>query len=771
MTSRLDRYNLDAGGVSQPAPSGGGTFKKILKNAATSTQQYDQAANAGIVDPRTPAEIAAAQAAPRTDQQQNQFMQLGQLPTTASTQAPANAPQGYGGAPTAATQAAYAASRSGQMDNARGLGEAMAVRGGNVYDSQAGTASNFQQLGAGYQTTAPSITGGAQTYGGAPPAPAPRGGSGGFLDPGILNGAPQGGGGGAPAGQPAFNLGYQNQAQQHAGVGNVDPGSLGGVNNVMGQLGGAPGNVAGQLGGGYQVGGVANVAGRLGAAPQVGNVGDIRMGAGPANVAGQLGNLGLSSQNQQGMMGRLEGFLDGPQGPSIAEAQLQQGQADNMASLIGAARSGRGGAGSQAQALRGAISEGGAIASDTMGQMATLRAQEEDMLKNRQLSAIGLGGELGTAMRGQDLAFRGQDLSALQGDQSTQLGTRGQDLSGAMANQSTRTALEGLRAQTALGARGQDLSALQGDQSTGLGLEGLRANTSVATRGQDLSALQGDQSTQLGARGQNLQGLTADQSAQLGMRGQNLSALQGNQATALGTRGQDVTQELGLAGTNATIRGQDINALTSDADRALQAQQLALEGQLGYGRLGNEAMGQGLDFLGRAGDQALTGENIAQNTYNQGANRDVQLTLGNQASDTSRQNTIDQINAQPTFLEQLAVNTAGGAIGGISSAGTKAALASDRAAKVEIADATDADLEELLELFEPQTFEYADPSAHGAGRFFGGMAQDLQQSRLGRTMVVRRPDGFLGVDDARAGMAALAAVAMIHRKLRAAGAV
>jgi hypothetical protein len=36
------------------------------------------------------------------------------------------------------------------------------------------------------------------------------------------------------------------------------------------------------------------------------------------------------------------------------------------------------------------------------------------MLRNRQLSAIGLGGEMSTAARGQDLAFRGQNLSEAQ---------------------------------------------------------------------------------------------------------------------------------------------------------------------------------------------------------------------------------------------------------------------------------------------------------------------------------------------------------------------
>lgn len=445
-----------------------------------------------------------------------------------------------------------------------------------------------------------------------------------------------------------FGVGQRQGYSQMGGVQQVNPGSLGGVSNVAGQLGAAPGNIAGRLGGAPTIGNVGNIAGQLGAAPQVGDVGNIQMGAGPGNIAGLLSNMGQSSEGQAGMMQRLEGFLDQEQGPSIAQAQLQQAQADNMAQLIGAARSGRGGAGSQAQALRGAISEGGAIASDTAGQMATLRAQEEDMLRNRQLAGIGLGGQLATSMRGQDIDYRGQDLGALMSDQATQLGTRGQDLQGAMANQSTQTALEGLRANTALGARGQNLSALQGDQSTQAQLAAARGQLALGARGQDLGALQSDQSTALGARGQNLGALTADQAAQLGMRGQNLSALQGNQSTALGARGQDITQQLGMGNINATLRGQDANVLMSDADRALNAQDLGLRGQLGFGNLANTATGQGLDFLGQANQQGLTAEQMAQDAINN-ANRN--------------QTMIDVANiGDPSLLESLGgplINTAG----------------------------------------------------------------------------------------------------------------
>lgn len=638
--------------------------------------------------------------------------------------APPQTIPGSGGQLTSAAAAVTPQSITEQTASARAAGAAAGAAGQSAYEQQQQTASGYQGAGQGYQVTAGNVAsgggyttpaqGGAAPQGGGYNGPAPVFGQGGGGNTSLFGPTT---GGQSPQGQPAqqapsgpgFNIGYQQQAQQYAAPGMVDPSQLGNVSGVMSQLGGGPANVAGQLGQGYQVGNVgdiagqlgqgyqvgnvANVAGQLGQGYQVGDVGDIQMGAAPGNVAGQLGNMGQSSGAQQGMLGRLEGFLDTPDGPSIAQAQLQQSQADNMASLIGAARSGRGGAGAQAQALRGAISEGGAIASDTVGQMATLRAQEEDMLRNRQLNAIGMGGQLTTNMRGQDLSYRGQDLSALQGDQSTQLGARGQDLTGAMANQSTQSALEQLRANTAVNTRGQDLSALQGDQGTQLGLEQTRANTAVNTRGQDLSALTADQATQLGlqdigartatttrqqdlsalqgdqtsavdVRGQNVQGLSADQLAQVNMRNQNLGALQGNQTTQSNTRGQDINQETSLAATNAQLRGQDANVMTADADRQLNAQDLALQGQLGFGGLANDATATGLQALGQSQNQQLIGEGMAQDAQNNLRSNQTSIANTNTMADAAIVQQQNALNAAPEPWEQALYGALGSVAGG-----------------------------------------------------------------------------------------------------------
>jgi hypothetical protein len=695
------------------------------------------------------------------------------------------------------------------------LGANLQGQGAQVANQQSQQAANFNAAGQGFNATSQNVSGNGFNVG---------------------QRQPMGGGTAAPRALSPSQLGATPQA---AAVGNV-AGQLGGgpqvgqVGNIAGQLGGAPGavnpgslgaisNVANGLGGGYQVGNVGGISSRLGGAPQVGDVGNIQMGSGPGSVMPQLGNMGQTNGDQAGMMSRLNGFLDSPDGPSVAEAQLKQAQAGNMADLIGAARSGRGGAGASAQALRGAMSEGSAIMSDTAGQLATLRAQEADMLKNRQLSAIGLGGDMATAARGQDLSFRGQDLSALQGDQSTQLGARGQDLQGAMANQSTQTALEQLRANTALGARGQDLSALQGDQSTALGLEGLRANTSVAQRGQDLSALtadqqasvaargqnlsalQGNQATSLGARGQDLGALTADQgtqaqlalgqlqaslgargqdlsalqgdqatAAQMGLgnlqaslsgRGQDLSLLQGNQATALGSRGQDVQRELGLANVNMGLRGQDAAVLTGDADRDLASQRLGLDAGLGYGGLANQANQIGLNHLSQANQQGILAQGMSNDMVSGLLNN--QTSIHNQ--DLAGRYGVKAADAgtpeQMGFWEQMALNTVGGASQGLGTAAGAAAL-SDERAKTDISS-LDA-ISEHLRGAPGYRYRYKDGFGEDPGvEHAGPMAQDLERGPFGKALVKKGTDGLRRVDTSRLSLVNHAALASMRSELDA----
>lgn len=107
---------------------------------------------------------------------------------------------------------------------------------------------------------------------------------------------------------------------------------------------------------------------------------------------------------------------------------------------------------------------------------------------------------------------------------------------------------------------------------------------------------------------------------------------------------------------------------------------------------------------------------------------------------------------------------AGGLLGaGIGAAATVAK--SDRRAKTQIADTTDEDLESLLGSLKSQTFRYKS-AKDGVGRNLGVMAQDLQKTDLGSTMVSKGPDADLQVDTGKAGLAALSGLALVYDKLK-----
>jgi hypothetical protein len=82
----------------------------------------------------------------------------------------------------------------------------------------------------------------------------------------------------------------------------------------------------------------------------------------------------------------------------------------------------------------------------------------------------------------------------------------------------------------------------------------------------------------------------------------------------------------------------------------------------------------------------------------------------------------------------------------------------DERLKTNIEEISKEDLAELRSTIKAYKFRYKD-SKHGIGDFIGPMAQDLQKSKLGRTMVFADYDGHLQVDLHRAMMVFLASMA------------
>ena len=164
----------------------------------------------------------------------------------------------------------------------------------------------------------------------------------------------------------------------------------------------------------------------------------------------RIRQFGERPQRQEDIIGQLQGFMQQPQGPSVAEQQMLRGRDQAMSDALSLARSGRGGAGAQARALRGAMAENAATQAGSARDLGLLRAQEQDMQQQRQLQALGqMGGlaggidqnvlqSLGLAsgaardIRGQGIQERGQDVTQRTGDLSFLEGLIGQttDLTG-----------------------------------------------------------------------------------------------------------------------------------------------------------------------------------------------------------------------------------------------------------------------------------------------------------------------------------------------------
>lgn len=568
-----------------------------------------------------------------------------------------------------------------------GVADQMRQSGQDVYGQQQAQANQFQQRSMQNPAQAQSVFGGS-----APPAPqVPQGPAPGGINPSQLYGTVQGLQGMAQGQYSPTSL------QQMAGAAQALRGQqTGGPGNVQGfALPGQPGAVAGQLGGTPQaVGAGANVAGQL--------------GAGPGNVYGTMGNMGGAAGDQQNMLGRLQGFLDQGTDPSIAQAQLQQAQANNAANLIGAARSARGGPGAVAAAMRGAISEGSAIGSDTAGQMATLRAQEADMQRQRQLQGIGLGGQLAGDIRAGDQAYRGQDIQQALADQSTQLG-----------------------------ARGQDLNALLADQASGNQLA--LANLEAALAG----------------------------------RGQNLQALQGDQSSALGARGQDVNALLGQMQQNVVQRGQTLDTMSADAQRNLDAQGMNMQRELGMAGLGVQSQGQGLDYLSQAQQRGLMGEGAALDFYSQMAGL-AQENLASQRNYAIGQQTNQQRDtaSERDFWAQLIGGglSAGGAVG----AAALMPATSDETEKTDIEPLSrlkalaDNPASEVLRKAPGYRYRYREGNVVGEDPsvpHIGPMAQDLEKTPVGRSLVLQGPHGKKMVNTSRLALVNHAALSGMRDEL------
>lgn len=156
------------------------------------------------------------------------------------------------------------------------------------------------------------------------------------------------------------------------------------------------------------------------------------------------------------------------------------------------------------------------------------------------------------------------------------------------------------------------------------------------------------------------------------------------------------------------------NRFNSDRDRRFNR----LSSLAGIGQTANTQIGQaGMNY----------GNSVAGN----------EIGMGNAAG----ANYIAQGNKMGTMFNNMI-----GAGATVAAAGVKA---SDERLKTDIAPVNKDDLAEMKAALKAYSYKYKD-SKYGDGEFIGIMAQDLEKSKLGKTLVVEDENGFKMIDLGRA---------------------
>lgn len=149
------------------------------------------------------------------------------------------------------------------------------------------------------------------------------------------------------------------------------------------------GALAAQSGIGSQARGYGTQAGNRAIAPTAGYAGAQGDMQGQQRSAGQLAGYGAQLQRMAGQ----------PEGPSAAQAQLQQGTNQALAGQLALMRSG-GTAGQSAAAGDSARFNAAGLQANQANAAAALRAQENAQYRDRQLSTMGLAGQMQSAAGG-----------------------------------------------------------------------------------------------------------------------------------------------------------------------------------------------------------------------------------------------------------------------------------------------------------------------------------------------------------------------------------
>lgn len=419
---------------------------------------------------------------------------------------------------------------------------------------------------------------------------------------------------------------------------------------------------------------------------------------------------------QAGLISRLEAAERG-EGPSLAQSQLRQATDRNLSQLMGmqAAVRGRATGALQQRQLMGAQS---AAQQDAAIQSADLRMREQLAAREQ------LAGVAGQA-RGQDIGLRGQDI----GLESTQAGMN-------LQREQFNTAAENARRA---------------------------ANTGYEQQA-NLANLASQNSTQA----------LREQLAQ--------------QYMAQGMTQEEANRRAETEALNVALKQQE------DANKRAHERYLTEEAQPG---LGDQILGVASQAIGGAamgaGAALASDVNAKTNIQPAGAIQPMGSNVPDLGVMEAKLKPMSEDDEAESFLskfgkslyksdmgstlgngfKQMAYGLTNKLMGG--SAPTpdvssdmmgKTNVVSDKNKKMNAETKPKSESDEFLQSLKAYTWDYKNPMKHGSGRHLGVMAQDLEKTPYGRSMVFDTPDGKK-VDAGKLANAAMASILSLDERLKA----
>lgn len=453
----------------------------------------------------------------------------------------------------------------------------------------------------------------------------------------------------------------------------------------------------------------------VGPAAQIGPVGQI------SATGVQAGAIDTAPQaqfrtGQEGLIQRLQG-VDAGTAPSAAQAQLQRAYEDAASQQLAMVGMNHG-RGANA-ALRTAGRTVASLQSKAALDAAQVRAQEAATARGQEADVLGQGrsADIGLATTGAQLQQQASTTTAqlaLEAAKSNQ----GANVDVAKANVEAQNQLTALQAQIssqggiANAEQANQLKALQAQLST-------QTATTNAEQQNQLNSLQAQLSTSTSVANMQARNQLTALQAQIQAQGGIATAEQQNQLTSLQAQLSSATNIANANNANTTARqwsAQETQTNLANLDAQLKARGMDDQQRDEYLRAYLAANGQVLDV---------------DTAYN--AQQAGQKSTGEKAAG---------------YVEE------GAKIG----AALAPLAASDRRVKENIRDAPAEDEDEFLDTLAGAYFQYKNRK-HGDGTFYGPMAQDLERSKIGRTLVRPDDEGVKRIDTGRLALALASAVA------------